>query len=250
MEFPKKYDAREYVKWHHSQEPKDIDLSLKLELLRDELRNESKDDINLLNEIFKYFSEYSIKEYKSTKNGNITFQLPKNVDFKTITSIYNKLWRSFKNNKLFIPFDDIRGKITDLIRTEIVGDTLAACKFLALKFNIDNIDDKELKEKCKKKIKSIYFEPEMKMASGYFAYHILITFSDNIIIEVQIYSSIIMKWRELSHPLYEITRVNQINTDFGSKESRLISLGHLFHLAECEIERLQDEFNNISHKKS
>ena len=90
----------------------------------------------------------------------------------------------------------------------------------------------------------------MKMASGYFAYHILITFSDNIIIEVQIFSSIIKKWRELSHTLYEITRVNQLNPEFGSKESRLISLGHLFHLAECEIERLQQEFNNISQKNS
>ena len=77
----------------------------------------------------------------------------------------------------------------------------------------------------------------MKMASGYFAYHGIIEFNSGITIEVQIYSSLMSSWSKLSHKLYEKARIRTKNKelDFGTTETRLISLGHLLHLAECEL---------------
>jgi ppGpp synthetase/RelA/SpoT-type nucleotidyltranferase len=84
----------------------------------------------------------------------------------------------------------------------------------------------------------------MKMASGYFAYHGLIRFSSGHVVEVQIYSALMSEWRKLSHLLYERVRVEPITQhEFGSKETRLISLGHALHLAECEIQRLSHEID-------
>ena len=52
-----------------------------------------------------------------------------------------------------------------------------------------------------------------------------------------------MQWRKLSHALYELARVKPIEKhEFNSKESRLISLGHLLHLAECQLQTLREEF--------
>jgi hypothetical protein len=56
------------------------------------------------------------------------------------------------------------------------------------------------------------------------------------------YSALMSEWRKLSHLLYERVRLEPIpQHEFGSKESRLISLGHALHLAECEIQRLRQE---------
>lgn len=80
------------------------------------------------------------------------------------------------------------------------------------------------------------------MASGYFAYHGLIKFKSGLLVELQIYSSLTNNWRKLSHKLYEKVRLNpKKNIDFGTSEARLISLGHLFHLVECELKRLEEE---------
>ena len=250
MNFPQKYHSADYVKWHHFKEPNDVDLPLKIDNLQDELEKSSAENLKLLQEVFEYFFEYAKTEYKTSKNEETTYQAADKIDYKKTSSIINKLWRNFKNKSKFIPLANIKSEITDLIRTEIVGDTLTSCRFLAERLKIKNIHNKNLKTKCEKVIKDISFEPEMKMASGYFAYHILVHFADGITIEVQIYSAIIKKWRDLSHTLYEIVRDSPIDHDFGSKESRLISLGHLFHLAECEIERLQEDFNKISPKSS
>jgi ppGpp synthetase/RelA/SpoT-type nucleotidyltranferase len=250
MDFPVKYLSSDYVKWHHIREANDIDLPLKLDNLREELQKSATEDLKILHEMFAYFFEYSKNEYKVSKNEDTEYNSPANVDYKETSSILNKLWRNYKDKGKFISFSNIKKEITDLVRTEIVGDTLTSCRFLAERFKVQNIHNPELKAKCETAITSISFEPEMKMASGYFAYHILIHFADEIIIEVQIYSSIIKKWRDLSHNLYKIVRDAPIDPEFGSKEGRLISLGHLFHLAECEIERLQEDFNKISPKSS
>jgi ppGpp synthetase/RelA/SpoT-type nucleotidyltranferase len=83
----------------------------------------------------------------------------------------------------------------------------------------------------------------MKMASGYFAYHGQVDFASGLIIEIQIYSSLMKSWRKLSHKLYEKARVRTKakQLDYGTTETRLISLGHLLHLAECELTRLDNE---------
>jgi ppGpp synthetase/RelA/SpoT-type nucleotidyltranferase len=249
MNFPKKYNASKYVEWHHLREPNDLDLPHKLDQLIQELKKKSIDDVKLLTELFQYFRKYSKKEYNKLFNKKTEFELSE-INYKKPTRIINKLWRKYNNNKKFVSLKRLENEITDLIRTEIIGDTLTSCKFFVERFKKENIHDKLLKTKCDKKIMKISHEPEMKMESGYFAYHILIYFNDNIKIEIQIYSAIIKEWRDLSHLLYEIVRDSPIDHEFGSKESRLISLGHLFHLAECEIERLQDEFDQIAPPKS
>lgn len=249
MEFPKEFDPEEYVKWHNIQNPEDADLAVKIDELCEKLKSEAADDLKLLEEMFTYFFAYVKQEFNTAKNENTNYKAAEHVNYKGTSSIINKLWRNKKSKDKFIPVKDIKTEITDLIRTEIIGDTLSSCRFLAERFDTKNIHDEKLKAKCESKIKKISFEPEMKMASGYFAYHILIHFADNITVEIQIFSSIIKKWRDLSHHLYEIARVSSVDHDFGSKESRLISLGHLFHLAECEIERLQEEYNKKAPKK-
>jgi ppGpp synthetase/RelA/SpoT-type nucleotidyltranferase len=250
LDFPEKYRSADYVKWHHSREPGDKDLPDKIERLLTELKTKSGDDLKLLNELLNYFFDYAKTEYKTAKNEETTFGKADNVDFKEPSSIINKLWRNFRSKGKFIKFAEIQKEISDLIRTEVFGDTLTSCRFLAEKIKLENVGEKDLKEKCQKAISEISFEPEMKMASGYFAYHILFKFKSGIIVEVQIFSAIIQKWRKLSHRLYKIARNQSTDHKFGAKESRLVSLGHLFHLAECEIERLQDEFNEISRKEA
>ena len=250
MEFPQKYHSANYVKWHHSKEPGDIDLPTKIDELRVSLRKDAEEDLKLLSELFSYFFEYAKKEYKTSKNEDTTYETADSVDFKETSSILNKLWRNCKNKSKFIKFSDIKTEITDLIRTEIVSDTLTSCRFLAERIKIENIYNAELKGKCEKAITDISFEQEMKMGSGYFAYHILFRFANGNTIEVQIYSAIIQKWRKLSHTLYKIARNENVGHEFGTRESRLVSLGHLFHLAECEIERLQQEFNEKSPRQS
>lgn len=243
MDFPSIYNYGDYVKWHHLQNPEDVDLPFKLDTFREDLQRLAAQDLVLVNEMFKYFLGYAQGEYQTVKGEITQYEAAETIDFKKTSSIINKLWRNYKNKSRFIKLSEIQSQITDLIRTEISGETLASCRFLAERFLIEKIYNPELRAQCEKKISKITYEPEMKMASGYFAYHILIYFTDGIIIEVQIFSSIVKKWRKLSHNLYEIVRSAPIDYDFGSKQSRLVSLGHLFHLAECEIERLQEEYN-------
>jgi len=46
----------------------------------------------------------------------------------------------------------------------------------------------------------------------------------------------------MSHKLYEKTRIGSSAYMVpGAPESRLISLGHMLHLAECELDRLTNE---------
>jgi ppGpp synthetase/RelA/SpoT-type nucleotidyltranferase len=102
--------------------------------------------------------------------------------------------------------------------------------------------DEQIKAEYQNRVISTSFEPEMKMASGYFAYHGLVCFKSGFIVEVQIYSALMSEWRKLSHLLYERVRLEPIaQYEFGSPESRLVSLGHALHLAECEIMRLHQE---------
>lgn len=83
----------------------------------------------------------------------------------------------------------------------------------------------------------------MKMESGYFAYHGEVCFKGGLIVEVQIYSELMRQWRRRSHVYYERARVEgKQKHEFDSKESRLVSLGHLLHVAECELHKLAEEF--------
>ena len=254
--YPEKYNKEQYIAWHEKMYPEDKNLLEKIEQFRESLKIELKVDLEFIAELLYYLVPAYKKEYKIHFNSEFEFSIAlktalsdttgKNYEliFKSTDSIINKLWR--KNKSLpAVNLNNLKTEITDLVRTEITCSTLAACSFISKRLSLENInlpEDYHLKKKLDEKVESIVFEPEMKMASGYFAYHGLVIFKTGIAIEIQIYSSLMLNWRKLSHKLYEKIRLEPIEKhDYGTSESRLISLGHLLHLAECEVERLEKE---------
>lgn len=167
-----------------------------------------------------------------------------NLLFKSVDSIIEKCWR--KNAKLkegYVSSENLKTEITDLIRTSVICPTLLHAKMFSERFEAwrDFIPADDVTAHFSEII-SIVVDKEAKPASGYFAYHALVNFQDGVAIEVQFYSQLSSAWRNMSHKLYENTRIGaSAFTAPGSPESRLISLGHMLHLAECELDRLADE---------
>jgi len=257
MKYPRKYDKAEYIAWHENKYKRDKGLEKKLELFRDELKESSMNDLIFISNIIQSVSSMAANEFKvqhgvyletefpllkilTTKKATIEYDLL----FKSTDSIINKLWRKNKEGD-DVELSNIKEHITDLVRTEIITPTLDTCRFLAARLERHNIyfPDKKQEQEFKDKIRNISFEPEMKMASGYFAYHGQVEFINGLIIEIQIYSGLMKSWRKLSHRLYEKVRVRttEKQLDYGTTETRMISLGHLLHLAECELTRLDNE---------
>ena len=265
MKFPEKFKGADYVEWHHQECPIDIDLPAKLDQLRLDLKTNTHENLLFLSELISFFIKGARQEYKNTNKSTnppeyenaiqkaLTEKKKGNEDnynllFKTTSSIINKQWRKYAKEKKIIPLESIKTTFTDLIRTEIIADTLESAAFLAKRFKRGLINSKLMEVKYDKNISDIEIEPEMKMNSGYFAYHILVNYKDGTTVEVQIYSAIIKKWRDLSRTLYDSERINPTEVhEFATTESRLISLGHLFHIAECEIQSLQQALRNKSH---
>jgi ppGpp synthetase/RelA/SpoT-type nucleotidyltranferase len=253
--YPGTFDPVQYVAWHNRTHTQDADLAHKLAEMRVSLKESALDDLKFLDRLLHYFLDFAEKSGKRPL-GKFEFPLTVAVSdvsclaydllFKSETSILNKLWRKNKERKKdeFVTLASIRQEITDLIRSEIIGESLSSCQRLSDAINAKNILDQGLKEEYSKYLVSISVEPEMKMSSGYFAYHVMFYFKSGNIVEIQIYSSMMKKWRDLSHHLYEVVRLNPVRDHgFGTKESRMISLGHLLHIAECEIERLEEEIS-------
>jgi ppGpp synthetase/RelA/SpoT-type nucleotidyltranferase len=254
--FPNPYDKQLYIKWHETKFKNDAPLVAKLEVFRESLKSSTLEDLEFLGELLYYIIPLCKKEYKIQTGLEFEYSIPlkdalKQKEglqydflFKSTDSIINKLWRKNKTEES-VNLSNIKHSINDLVRTEVICSSLAVCNFISQRLITDNINlpsDYKLTKKLKEKIISIDFEPEMKMASGYFAYHGSIKFTSGLIVELQIYSSLTNTWRKLSHKLYEKVRLRPINNiDFGTSEARLISLGHLLHLAECEAQRLEKE---------
>ncbi|MGQ4498932.1 hypothetical protein ACUIA4_10175 [Vibrio parahaemolyticus] len=148
------------------------------------------------------------------------------------------------NRGEYICLGNIQEEIKDLVRSSVVvssqsyaRDFSQAVKDWKRKFEINDIPLENYSD-----IREIIVEQEAKMASGYFAYHVDVVYNDGMHIEIQIYSQLNEVWRKLSHKLYEKTRLSEnIEYGHGTSASRLVSLGHLLHLAECEAERLQED---------
>jgi ppGpp synthetase/RelA/SpoT-type nucleotidyltranferase len=258
MKFPSKYDKNEYIAWHENKFKDDKSLESKLEEYRNSLKVNVLSDLEFISNIIQSVSSIASNEFRiqhgvaleadlpliKTLINKKTSQSEYDLLFKSVDSTINKLWRKNKEGDE-VQISNIQENITDLVRTEIITPTLESCKFLAERLERHNIyfPDKKQEKEFKEKVKGISFEPEMKMASGYFAYHGKVEFSSGITIEVQIYSSLMKSWRKLSHKLYEKARIRTKDKqlDYGTSETRLISLGHLLHLAECELTRLDSE---------
>lgn len=255
LDIPVNYNEDGYVLWHNTKWPEDDNIKLKLEKFRDNLKDSIRNDLTVLNELLYYIIPNCSNDYKIDKK-EFTYDIPLkdclnesnkvayDLLFKSVKSIIDKLWRKNKKQEV-VNLKNIQEHINDLVRTEVICSTLDACKYVSNHLKSEHIHlptDYPLNEKYNKTIDKILFEPEMKMASGYFAYHGLVYFKSGLIVELQIYSSLTSTWRKLSHKLYEKARLNNaVLIDFGTSEARLISLGHLLHLAECEVMRIQEE---------
>jgi len=246
-----------YARWHNAQYPADDPLLDKVEKLLADLVAGSRDQLTVLAQVLTYAVNYSRNEYQQATKTSTDYHVslsdaltakPGATDynqlFKSTPSIINKLWRK---NRDAPPahLGNIQQNITDLVRTDISATTLDSAAFLASRMNAlpGIIYEPQVRKAFDDAIGSISFGPEMKMESGYFAYHGLVHFKTGLVVEVQIYSDLMKQWRKLSHALYELARVEPIKKhEFNSKESRLISLGHLLHLAECQLQQLRQEF--------
>jgi ppGpp synthetase/RelA/SpoT-type nucleotidyltranferase len=259
MKYPERFDATTYSDWHGATFPADSPLKEKLDNLRDNLIDQCLEPLSALARILTYTANYCLFEYeqhaKTATDYNIHLlealtpnpgSLANELLFKSTDSIINKLWR--KNNKPVpdIHLGNLRHHIKDLVRTDISATTLDSAAFLATRMNAlpGIIHDEKIRKSFDEWIESVDFGPEMKMESGYFAYHGSVVFKSGLVAEVQIYSDLMRQWRRLSHHLYERARtIGKLKHEFNSKESRLISLGHLLHLAECELRQLAQDFS-------
>jgi ppGpp synthetase/RelA/SpoT-type nucleotidyltranferase len=254
---PNPFAENTYVAWHEATFAADSSLTQKIDQLRTGLAVNGRESLEILSQILTFTANYCQVEYKLQTKTPTDYQvslpeaLRKKADaaydllFKSRTSIINKLWRKNSKPNPEVHLGNVQEHITDLVRTDVTATTLDSAQFMAERMNAlpDIIREPKLKKAFEDAIASISFAPEMKMESGYFAYHGLVRFKNGLIVEVQIYSELMRQWRRLSHSLYELARVQGIQKqEFNSKESRLISLGHLLHLAECQLQQLAQEF--------
>jgi ppGpp synthetase/RelA/SpoT-type nucleotidyltranferase len=142
----------------------------------------------------------------------------------------------------------LRTEITDLVRTEVICPTLFHAQMyterLANWKKFVTSDEMTRRDGLKiDSLQSVDVEPEAKMSSGYFAYHAQFRFAGDWQVEVQVYSVLAKAWRDISHALYEKTRVGEHNKPRpGSWDARLISVGHALHLADWETLHLIKEY--------
>lgn len=252
------YDKAQYLHWHDNQIESNVKFEAFIVNLREDLKIQGKNKFKSLAQLLTQIKQRTEPECKLQSKGLLSgeFEIPirqfspdhsqdgYNSLFKSTDSIIEKCWR--KNAKLkenFVCSANLTREITDLIRTSVVCPTLLHAKMFSERLELwrDFIPANEIEEYFTD-IKTIVVDKEAKPASGYFAYHALVYFTDDITIEVQFYSQLSSAWRNMSHKLYENTRIGgSAFTAPGSPESRLISLGHMLHLAECELDRLVDD---------
>jgi ppGpp synthetase/RelA/SpoT-type nucleotidyltranferase len=260
------YQKEKYLDWHKNN-VENRPLEKFLMEFRENLKDTSEDKIKTLGQLLTQIKQRTEPECKLQSKGMLSgeFELPtkqfsrmnsqENYDllFKSIDSIIEKCWR--KNVTLksdFVSSENITKEISDLIRTSVVCPTLLHAKMFAERFEAwEDFIPKEDLDKHFSDISRIIVDKEAKPASGYFAYHAQVFFSSEISIEVQLFSQLSSAWRNLAHKLYETSRIKASPFNVpGSPETRLISLGHMLHLAECELDRLafelKDKFNNTS----
>lgn len=257
---PIPYSQAGYVKWHEAEIAADKPLLDRLEQTRANLTVEARDDLDFLRQLLTYMFTYTRNEYKHSRGQEVTYETPLlealRIDtsgapsplyeslFKSVPSIINKMWRKADDKGPTVRLSNLVDSVSDLIRTDVRTETLDGAQFFAHRMNDlpALLYGDQVRDEYARRVLSTTFEPEMKMSSGYFAYHGLVRFNSGRVVEVQVYSALMSEWRKLSHLLYERVRLEPIiQHEFGSPESRLVSLGHSLHLAECEIMRLRQE---------
>lgn len=258
--FPEVFNKEAYVSWHNEVVEPDKNLTVELENLVTVLKEEYTERLNSLAELLDRVHAFQLVSMKTNqedvsdadteillagtlRSGNLE-SLVKSVD-----SIIDKLWRKNKNRESnnYITTENIKSEIGDLIRSSIVTSSFTyAHKFAnSMKVWRELIEMLSLNADNYANIISIETQEEAKMSNGYFAYHLDVKYNDGLRVEIQVYSKLSEIWRHLSHKLYEKVRIgDEVTWGYGSVASRLVSLGHLLHLAECEVQHLKSNIDS------
>jgi len=254
---PTEYDKNTYLQWHNSHVENGGDLEREVIRIRTELAIALAKSLEQLGQLLVFIKERTEPECRIRTNSLVTASIDVCIDnfrsdayerklFKSVDSIIEKIWRkNITSEDCLIKSIDVPHRITDLIRTSVICPTLFHAKEFALRlkswreYSQDNNDAEGADFSL---IHDIRIDEEAKPSSGYFAYHCQVMLVGGYSVEVQIYSSISEAWRSISHRLYEKSRIG-VGPYLapGSSEARLISLGHLLHLAENELDRLMRE---------
>ncbi|MCF3126353.1 hypothetical protein LRQ09_03040 [Acinetobacter soli] len=258
-EYPQEYNQAQYIKWHEQYIEKDISLENEIDNILLNLKEQNKDRLAKLAELLSRTHSFLLlasrmkKEDVSDCNTEIQLQenLHQNYDllFKSKESILDKMWRKNKDRKQGneITTTNIKDEMGDLIRSSIVTSTFAYADNLASSIGLweELIDTLQLNKDHYQDLLSIDTQHEAKMDKGYFAYHLDVRYKDGLRVEIQIYSKLSQVWRSLSHKLYEKVRLGEdVKWGHGAAASRLVSLGHLLHLAECEVQHLKSTISD------
>ena len=252
------YDIDKYIEWHEKNIISDVPLKDNINKFRDNLKKDYRQYFTELGHLLSQIDYHCNKEikiqFKNIIKGGYTLPMKEfaaeetSIDynnlFKPTNSIIEKLWRkNLSLNSNFINLQNIKSIIKDLARASVICPSLLFAKFYADRLKEwETIIEPSDRNKHMPTIKDVIVDDEAKLASGYFAYHATISFGKNDFIEIQIYSQLSSIWRDLSHNLYADSRIGIIKKEgFGQTNTRLVSLGHMLHLAECEIVRIQQE---------
>lgn len=251
------FEKEQYIKWHNETVTPKQNIDNGLDALLHDAKDNAKEYLenagNLLINIRNAANaEINVQEFPCTKEE---YKLPHDALsgkdkkeyeslFKSKDSILDKLWRKNRerDKSNYIGVDNIGENITDIIRTSVICPSLFHARMFSERlakwehFNSENRISK---------IAKVTVDDEAKLSSGYFAYHALIYFTDfPYSLEVQMFSRVTSVWRDLSHIVYELQRTgHKSNSKPGEATTRLVSLGHLLHIAECEMERLMRELS-------
>lgn len=258
---PASYDKESYLEWHRGHVEEGVDLETEVINMRNQLASSLAESLIQLGQLLVLIKARTEPECKIKTNHLITASIDVCIDnftkgthekklFKSVDSIIEKIWRKNSTSEgNMIKAVDIPHRITDLIRTSVICPTLYHAKEYALRlknWRIYTQDGVDADATDFSSIQDISIDEEAKPSSGYFAYHCQVTLAGGNSVEVQIYSSLSDVWRSISHRLYEKTRIGVTPCLApGSSEARLISLGHLLHLAENEFDRLMQELKDV-----
>jgi ppGpp synthetase/RelA/SpoT-type nucleotidyltranferase len=260
--FPSKFDQAAYLRWHDARFPEDAPLKEKLTGYCAELRTRAPQAyLDAVAQLLSLMSSHCATEVdiysKGLLSGAYTPILPtgkrKNAYpdtmFKSVDSIIDKLWRknrdAISTSDGYATLGNLSSHIHDLMRTSVVAPTFHHARIFAEHFKNWNkvIKDESAKKKHFSQIREVHVDAEAKLQSGYFAYHCSVSFKDGHAVEVQVYSQLVEAWRRLSHHVYEQTRLGVTSKDApDSAQTALVSLGHLLHIAETDLERLAESF--------
>ena len=252
--FPEIYNRDAYVAWHAEVLSDDAPLPENLAAFIEQLKTDTEPLLKELGELLYLIRSHSERECEHQSKGLLAGKFsiplagvikdqgpPKWSDLlKPADSIVNKLWRKNRgviNEGDWVRLATLRSEITDLVRTSVVAPSLYHARDFADRLkDWEKMIPEEVRKEKMPAITNIEVDDEAKFASGYFAYHSLVHFANGVVIEVQIYSQVNEAWRSVSHKLYEKIRVGE-ELDGGviAPETQFVSLGHLLHLADCQL---------------